>query len=65
MFVFLIGAGLMAVILGLIWLANRRRSPTLARIVHSEPLARLAVVGMACLAIGLLAMIAEFFQALD
>ena len=61
MSVFLTGAGLMAAILGLIWLANRRRSPILARIVHSEPVARLAVVGMACLAIGLLAIIGELF----
>jgi hypothetical protein len=62
MTVFLTGAGLMAVILGLIWLTNRRRSPILARILLSEPVARLAVVGMACLAIGLLAMIAELFR---
>jgi hypothetical protein len=59
MFIFLSGAGLTAAILGLIRLANRRRSPTLARIVHSEPIARLAVVGIACMAIGLLAMVAE------
>lgn len=64
MSVLLIGAGLMALILGLFWMKNRLRNPTLARIARSEPIARLAVVGMACLAIGLLAMIGELLRAL-
>lgn len=54
MYVFLSGAVLLAAIIGLFWLKDRLQSPRLARIAYSQPVARLAVVGAALSAIGLL-----------
>jgi hypothetical protein len=59
MYVFLIGVFLLSAIIGLFWLKDRLESPKLARIAYSEPVARLAVVGAALAAIGLLLMIGD------
>lgn len=61
MLLFLTGAGILAAIIGLIWLKNRLQSPTLARLAQSELIARLAVLGAAFGAIGLLLMVVEIF----
>jgi hypothetical protein len=53
-----IGIALLALIIGLFWLKDRLRSPLLARIVYSEPVARLAVVGAALSLIGILMLLA-------
>ena len=42
-----IGVGLVLAIIGLFWLKDRFESPWLARIAHSEPIMRLAVIGAA------------------
>lgn len=59
MTLFLTGAGILAAIIGLFWLKDRLQSPVLARLAHSEPIARLAVLGAAFCAIGLLLMLGE------
>jgi len=59
MYVFLGGAMLLAAIIGLFWLKDRLRSPLLARIAYSGLVARLAVVGAALSAVGLLLILIE------
>ena len=61
MILFLIGVFMLAVIIGLFWLRDRLKSPMLARLALSEPIARLAVLGAAFCAIGLLLMLGELF----
>jgi len=60
MFLFLVGVGLLSAILGLFWLKDQLRSPVLARIALSEPIARLAVVAAAFIVIGLLLFLSDF-----
>ena len=60
---FVIGALLLAAIIGLFWLKDRLRSPLLARVAYSEPVARLAVVGAALSIVGLLMMASKLFSA--
>lgn len=52
---------MLALIIALFWLKDRLRSPRLARIAFSEPVARLAVVGAALAVIGSLMMLADLF----
>ena len=59
----MIGALLLAAIIGLFWLKDRLRSPLLARVAYSEPVARLAVVGAALSIVGLLMMASKLFSA--
>ena len=61
MAIFLIGVGLVLAIIGLFWLKDRLRSPLLARIAHSEPVMRLAVIGAAMAVIGLLLVLSRLF----
>jgi hypothetical protein len=58
----LIGVSLVATIIGLFWLKDRLESPLLARVAHSEPIARLAVIGGALTIIGLLLILSSQFQ---
>jgi hypothetical protein len=58
MTLFLIGAVLLSVIIGLFWLMDRLESPVLARIVYSGLVARLAVLGAVFSVLGLLLMFA-------
>lgn len=60
MFLFLLGVGLLAAILGLFWLKDRLQSPVLARLAFSEPVARLAVVAAAFIVLGLLLFLSDF-----
>ena len=57
----LIGVGLVLAIIVLFWLKDRLHSPLLARITHSEPVMRLAVIGAAMAAIGLLLVLSRLF----
>ena len=59
MYIFLTGAGLLAAIVGLFWLKDRLESPSLARIAYSGLVARLAVLGAALAALGLLLLLGE------
>lgn len=54
------GAGLVVLVIGLFWLKDRLESPLLARIAHSEPVMRLAVIGAAVAVIGLLLILSSF-----
>jgi hypothetical protein len=58
----LIGVGLVVTIIGLFWLKDRLESPRLARVAHSEPIMRLAVIGGALTVIGLLLILSSQFQ---
>ena len=58
----MIGVSMLATILGLFWLKDHLRSPRLARLAYSEPVARLAVVGAALSIVGLLLMVAALFE---
>ena len=59
-YVFLLaGIGLLAAIIAMIWLKDHLRSPLLARMVHSELVARFAIVGAVLLFFGLLLSLAE------
>lgn len=63
MYVLLIaGAGLLAAVLLLFWLKDRLRSPMLARIAHSEAIARLAVAGGALVVLGILLTLGELLS---
>ena len=57
----LIGIGLVGLIIGLFWLKDRFESLRLAQIAHSEPVARLAVIGAALAVIGLLLIVSSQF----
>ena len=57
----LIGVGLVGLIIGLFWLKDRLESLRLLRIAHSEPIARLAVIGAALVVIGLLLILSSQF----
>ena len=54
------GAGLLGVILLLFWLKDVLQSPKLARLVYSELVARLAMLGAAFCILGLLLVLGEF-----
>jgi len=58
MTLFLIGAVLLSVIIGLFWLMDRLESPLLARIAYSGLVARLAVLGAVFSVLGILLMFA-------
>ena len=62
MYLFLIGAVLLSVIIGLFWMMDRLESPLLARIAYSGLVARLAVLGAVFAVLGLLLMLAEFAE---
>jgi len=57
----LIGIGLVGLIIRLFWLKDRLESLRLSQIAHSEPVARLAVIGAALAAIGLLLIVSSQF----
>jgi len=62
MWFFFIGIGLLSTIIGLFWLKDQLESPLLFRVVHSGIVARLAVVGAAFIALGLLLMLTTFAE---
>ena len=57
----LIGIGLVGLIISLFWLKDRLESLRLSQIAHSEPIARLAVIGAALAVIGLLLIVSSQF----
>ncbi len=60
MILLLAGIGLLSTIFGLFWLKDRLQNPVLARIAFSEPVARLAVVAVAFIVLGVLLILSEF-----
>ena len=62
MFLLVTGIAMLAVIIGLFWLKDRLASPLLARIAYSGLIARLAVVGAAFSAIGVLLILADLVR---
>lgn len=59
---FATGVAMLAIIIGLFWLKDRLQSPRLARVTHSELVARLAVVGAALAVVGLLLMVSKLIE---
>jgi len=57
----LIGIAMVGLIIGLFWLKDRLENLRLAQIAHSEPVARLAVIGAALAVIGLLLIVSSQF----
>lgn len=55
------GTLLVGAILALFWFKDHLRNPTLARLAHSEPIARLALTGAAFFILGVLLIAAELF----
>jgi len=56
-----IGVGMIGLIIGLFWLKDRLESLRLSQIAHSEPIARLAVIGGAISVIGILLILSSLF----
>ena len=56
-----IGVGMIGLIIGLFWLKDHLESVRLSRIAHSEPIARLAVIGAAISVIGILLIVSSLF----
>ena len=61
LYLVVIGAALVLLIIGLFWMKDRLQSQRLARIAHSEPIARLAVLGGALTIVGLLLIVSSQF----
>ena len=62
MYLFISGIVLIATIIGLFWLKDELKSPLLARLAYSGPIARLAVLGAVFTLLGLLLMISSFLD---
>ena len=56
-----IGVSMVGIIIGLFWLKDRLDNHRLAQVAYSEPIARLAVIGAAVTAIGLLLIVSSLF----
>jgi hypothetical protein len=62
MTILLIGIGILGSVLGLFYLKDWLKSPTLARIAYSGLIARLAVLSAAMIIIGILLVLGELFS---
>ncbi len=62
MTLFIIGALLLAFILGLFWLKDKLENPLLARIAYSELTMRLTVIAAALMIIGIIMAVADLFN---
>ena len=62
MYLFLIGVGLLSVIIGLLWMLGKLQYQLLARIAYSGLVARLAVLGAAFTALGVLLILADLYN---
>ena len=62
MTILLIGLGILGSVLGLFYLKDRVKTPTLARIAHSELIMRFTVIAAAMIAIGILLMVGKLFS---
>jgi hypothetical protein len=58
-FLVISGVALVGSILALFWLKDHLRSPVLARIAYSEPVARLALAGAAFAVLGVLLIVGD------
>jgi len=65
MFFVVTGIILLGLILGVFWLKDQLENPMLARFAYSGLVARLAVVGAAFVALGLLLILADFAKYLS
>jgi len=62
MTILLIGLGILGSVLGLFYLKDRVKTPTLARIAHSELIMRFTVIAAAMIVIGILLMVGKLFS---
>ena len=56
-----IGVGMIGLIIGLFWLKDHLESVRLSKVAHSEPIARLVVIGAAISVIGILLILSSLF----
>jgi len=56
-----IGAGVLAAVLGLFYVKDRVRRPALARLAYSELMMRVTVIAVALIALGLMLILSEMF----
>lgn len=61
MILLVIGAGVLAAVLGLFYAKDRVRRPALARLAYSELMMRVTVVAVALMALGLMLILSEMF----
>lgn len=59
MTVLLIGIVMLACMVGLFWLKGVVRKPWLARLAYSEPIARMTIIALALILIGVIATVGE------
>lgn len=62
MTVLLLGVAMLAGVLGLFYLKDRRKSPTLARLAYSGLVMRITVFAAAMIAIGVLLVVNKLFS---
>lgn len=62
MTILLIGIGILGAVLGLFYLKDRLRNPTLARVAYSELIMRFTVIAAAMIAIGILLVLNGLFS---
>jgi hypothetical protein len=60
--ILLIGIGILGSVIGLFYLKDRVKSPTLARIAYSELFMRITVIAVAMIAIGILLVLNKLFS---
>ena len=62
MTILLIGLAILGSVLGLFYLKDRVKTPTLARIAHSELIMRFTVIAAAMIVIGILLVVGKLFS---
>lgn len=62
MTILLIGIGILGSVLGLFYLKDQLRNPTLARIAYGELTMRFTVIGAAMIVIGILLVLGKLFS---
>jgi hypothetical protein len=62
MTILLIGIGILGAVLGLFYLKDRLKSPTLARIAHGELVMRFTVIAAAMIVAGILLVLNKLFS---
>jgi hypothetical protein len=62
MTILMIGLAILGSVLGLFYLKDRVKTPTLARIAHSELIMRFTVIAAAMIVIGILLVVGKLFS---
>lgn len=60
--ILLVGGVILGTVIGLFYIKDQIRSPTLARMAHSELMMRFTVIAVALIAVGILLMLNKLFS---